>query len=192
MAKKKIKIPSSKNGQPQKQQLPNSNEQKSPTNKNQKKSISGIVLSVVTLSSLIIFWPRLSVDSGETLDPSNPFMSSFIITNDGYGFCYPVKYSLSMKNMRLKNNITFAGGGVSGFGEDIPMLCPNDKTTISLQKTYSMPPGFVEYAEIYIDLSYAPTWIPSWFAHIFTDIYRFQANRKENGTYFWQRLFKDK
>lgn len=109
MAKKKRKIPSSRRTQPQKQQIPNPNEQP-PTTKITKISISGIVVSLVTLSSLIIFWPRMSVDSGETSDPRNPFMSSFVISNDGYGFCYPVKYSLNMKKMRLKMTSTLPEG----------------------------------------------------------------------------------
>lgn len=192
MAKKKRKIPSSCNGRSQEQQKNLITEEQPTATKKTKISISGFALTLVSLSSLIIFWPRLSVNNGETTNPQKPLMSSFIISNDGYGFCYPVKYSLSIKNMRLKNDINFTGGGVSGFGEDIPRLCPNDNTTISLQKTYDLPPGFIEYAELYIDLSYAPAWVPAKFTFIFEDSFRFQMSRKGNGDFFWQRLFKDK
>ena len=80
---------------------------------------------------------------------------------------------------------------MSGFTENIDRLCPNDSSTISLQKTFKLPPNFVHYAEIYIDLSYKPTWL-TWLPFNFNDSYRFKADRTINGNYFWQKFFNDK
>lgn len=140
------------------------------------------------LVSLIVFWPRISVETSDPLDPRNPFSIPFMVKNDGYLLSYSVHHSLSIKNIELKNKISINGGGMSGFDEDIPKLCPNNSSAISIQRTIGVPSDFVESAEIYIDLSYKTQWIPL----IFKDSYRFKLARKSNGDYVWQKKFNDK
>jgi hypothetical protein len=168
--------------------------QKNNPKKSQKKRVSwGIILAIVSLGiSLIAFWPRLSVDCGESLDSQNPFKTSFVVKNEGYVFCYPVHYSLAIKKVELENNINLIDIGITGFDEDIPKLCPNDSSTFSLQRTIAIPPNFLKSAEIYIDLSYKPSWLPSWLNNIFQDSYRFKVARKANGDYVWQKYYTNK
>lgn len=151
-----------------------------------------VVLAICTIVSFVlsfvVFWPRISVETGEALDPRNPFSIPFIVKNDGYLLCYSVHHSLNIKNIELKNQIIFKGGGVEGLDEDIPKLCPNNSSAISIQRMFGMPSDFVEKAEIYIDLSYKTRWIP----HTFKDSYRFKMARKSNGDYVWQKKYDDK
>lgn len=141
---------------------------------------------------MIIFWPRLSVDRGEDLDSRNPFKTSFVVNNNGYVFCYPIHYSLAIKKVELENNINLTNVGMTGFDEDIPKLCPNNSSTLSLQRTLAIPPNFLKSAEIYIDLLYKPSWIPSFLETMFKDSYRFKVARKANGDYVWQKYYTDK
>lgn len=150
------------------------------------------VLTICTIVSFVlsfvVFWPRISVDTGEALDPRNPFSIPFMVKNDGYLLSYSIHHSLSIKNIELKNKIIFNGGEMSGFDEDIPKLRPNNSSAISIQRTIGVAPDFVESAEIYIDLSYKTSWIP----HTFKDSYRFKMARKSNGDYVWQKKYDDK
>jgi hypothetical protein len=152
-----------------------------------------VILAVCTVASfalsLVVFWPRFSVERDEILDPQKPFSSSFLVKNDGYGFCYPISYSVGFKDV-----VFFGGGGISNIGlsrpdEDIPALCPNKSSTISLERFLVAPPSSIKSAEIYIDLSYKPSWVPSFFERFLHDSFRFKVARKENGDYVWQKFF---
>lgn len=171
--------------------LPRTNRSKSQKRRISWEVILAIVSLGISLTSLIIFWPRLSIDQGEIIDPKNPFKTSFVIKNDGYVFCYPVHYSLSFKKVELKG-LSIIGVEMEGFDEDIPRLCPNDSSTFSLRRTIDMPANFVQAAEIYIDLSYKPQWLPVRFSRIFSSSHRFKVTQKENGDYIWQKYFADK
>jgi hypothetical protein len=167
--------------------------QNNPARSTKRRISWGIILAIISLGiSLIIFWPRLSVDRGEDLDSQNPFKTSFVVNNDGYIFCYPIHYSLAIKKVELENNINLINVGISGFDEDIPKLCPNNSSTLSLQRTLAIPPNFLKSAEIYIDLFYKPLWIPSFFDPIFKDSYRFKVAKKASGDYVWQKYYTDK
>jgi hypothetical protein len=202
---KKSYSPKRQSKQPKGRQSPKQTNKKPENIRSDKKSFlgkwGGILFSAVTLAlSLLVLWPRLSVDPGEMLNDRKPFTTSFVVANDGYLFCYPVRFSLSVKQMNLQNNINFTNDEFSGFERDIPTLCPNDKSSLPLGRTLDMPPNFVESAEIYIEISYKPSWIPVWIPSwvqvklnsFFSDSYRFKTARKVNGEYIWQRYYKDK
>jgi hypothetical protein len=113
------------------------------------KTIIGIISIVI---SLIIFWPRITIDTGEPLDPREPFSTPFVIKNEGYILSYSIFHSLSCKRIELKNKIVHNYGQVHEIDDNIPRLRPNESTTISIQHTFRQPPDYVVSAEIYIDL----------------------------------------
>jgi hypothetical protein len=157
------------------------------------KSKMAVILSLCTIGSfvlsLVIFCPRFLVERDDVLDPSKPFSSAFLIKNDGYGFCYPVSYSVGFEDVVL-----FDGGGISGINsmcqdEHIPRLCPNKSSTISLERFLVTPANSIKSAEIYINLNYKPSWAPPIFGRFFRDSFRFKVSRKANGDYVWQKFF---
>jgi hypothetical protein len=139
--------------------------------------------------SLVVFWPRLSVERDEIFDPRKPFSTSFLVKNDGYGFCYPIQYSVLFKNVELIDGGKISNVGMSGFGERIIRLCPNKSSTISLEHFLAMPSNSIKTAEINISLNYKPTWVPQFLKHFFEDSFRFKVARKKNGDYIWQKYF---
>ena len=153
------------------------------------KYLSSLLAIASFVISLVVFWPRLSVDRDEILDPRKPFSSTFLVKNDGYGFCYPVHYSVTYNKI-----VTLGGGqikniGIDGFGEDIPKLCPNKSSTISIERFLVVPPNSIKSADMNIDIQYKPSWMPSFFNRFFQDSFKFKVARKENGDYVWQKYY---
>lgn len=149
-----------------------------------------VVPTIAILSSLAVFFPRLSVEPVMTFDSTNPLQSSFLIKNDGYFECYSVAYSVDFKRLDLSGDFAFDGTGMMGSGQEIPQLCPNDSSTISIEKTATIRPNAIDSAEIYITLTYKPD-KPVPIPFRFSDSFRFKTRKISSG-YVWERFYKNK
>ena len=79
--------------------------------------IFGILAVAVTLLGAVVFFPRLSMSSDATLDPSDPFATPFILHNDGYFSAYSTE--IICKTVAKVNSM---GISVLGIGFTSPDL----------------------------------------------------------------------
>jgi hypothetical protein len=110
------------------------------------------------LITVHFFWPRISVSPSVAWDSSNPIQSTFTIKNDSNIMCYAIKYDIGT-GLTVHSDLTFNGPEMSGVGQEIPKLCPNEGSTISIEKIVTTSPNAIDEAEIYINLTYSPTFI---------------------------------
>lgn len=65
----------------------------------------------VVLSIWVVFNPRIFVQPSVALDPKNPSFTPFVVHNQGYLAIHNVKFSCSMKYLKLPGDITVIGLG---------------------------------------------------------------------------------
>jgi len=144
-------------------------------------SLIGIGISIGGF--LFVVYPRLSISPGESLDPYEPFSTPFVIKNDGYLPLFNVNYSVTINKMEnINHNLQFEDVKTTVNSiKSIPKLSPNKSTAIFIDKNISVPPKFIKYAEIDINVTYKPYIIP----YTFTENVRFKMATKTNNEYFW-------
>jgi hypothetical protein len=119
----------------------------------------GIFALLVTLAGAIVFFPRLSISSDATLDPSDPFATPFILKNDGYFSVYSAEIICNTVAKVGSMNLSILGLGFTspdlinryiGPDEPIEFMCP----------LRSMFPAPVTNAEIEIYIGFKATMFP--------------------------------
>jgi hypothetical protein len=93
-----------------------------------------VLVSVATLLSLggyYTFVPRLSVSASSALNPSDPFSTPFILSNDGNLSIYAIKYSCELNLIETDTDIVFKNSRISNFTSQRTELEPSGKDTFS-------------------------------------------------------------
>ncbi len=92
---------------------------------------------LVFLSGLALFLqfsPRVVLTPSESLDPTNPFFSPLILSNDGYLSIYNVSYGCRVKDVEWANNSSMSMDVDAQFVHSgqrpVPEIRPAGKTTI--------------------------------------------------------------
>ena len=157
-----------------------------------KKLFSSIlfwVLALISIASfLVLVYPRISIEPGESLDPYKPFETPFIVKNDGYWPLVEIDYSLNIDKMEDYNHNRFVNVSIAGISEKIGKLRANESSTIFIKRAVGAPPGFIKYAEVYIRTTYKLYLIP----FTFSENRRFKTDRKSDGQYIWFKYFSEK
>jgi len=158
-------------------------------------AVIGGIATVLGLGSTIMhYWPQISVEPTAAAEPSNPFSGYFKITNDqGYPLTN-VGIEASLRCAKLGR-----GDDTSPPKECLPSM-HNSKTvwtnhTLEPHEPYEITPGdlmFVTpggllYAQISIFVSYRPWRIP-W---TMTNELRFQSRRLSDGKIEWLHIPAD-
>jgi len=147
-----------------------------------------LFLSLITLGGfLFVVYPRLSISPGESLDPYEPFSTPFVIKNDGYLPLFNVNYSVTINKMEDINHNQFENVTATVISKNIPKISPNKSTAIFIDRNVHVPPKFIKYAEIDINVTYKPYIIP----YTFTENVRFKMTIKTNNEYFWLPYYSD-
>ena len=149
------------------------------------KAIVSFLIGVVGF--LFAVWPRISVYPGESLDPNIPFATPFLIKNDGYLPIRDVHYSLTPRDVK----VVVSGGGIGTLkgksdkvffidpsAKEIPILESNRTTAIFAPFLKNVT---VRGADIYINLTYKPYFVP----YTFSEKHRFITSMKKTGEYVW-------
>lgn len=142
------------------------------------------VLGVVMTA--YFFWPHIYPEYSVSWDSTNPLQSTFKIKNDSNIMCYDINYDFGT-NLSVHSDVTFNGPDKSGIGQYIPDLCPSKSSTISIEKILTTSANAIDEAEVYINLSYRPTFIPIKFP---TKSFRFKARKTPSG-YIWEPMYMD-
>ncbi|MDQ3749668.1 MAG: hypothetical protein M3367_11780 [Acidobacteriota bacterium] len=126
--------------------------------------------------------PRVSVSSNESLDPSTPFSSPFIVSNEGLLPIYDVEFQCDIKNVEAMNNINLGGFNTVGTAKIIPIINPAGKeTTQCAQGLFAPTSGQFENADVSIVVSYRVYWIPL----SQTRKFRFVTRKDKSGQLHW-------
>ena len=147
------------------------------------------MLALISIVSfLFLVYPRISIEPGESLDPYKPFETPFIVKNDGYWPLVDIDYSLNIDKMEDYNHNSYTNDTIAGISEKIGKLRANESSTIFMKRAVSAPPGFIKYAEIYIETTYKPYLL----LFTFSENTRFKTDRKSNGQYIWFKYSSEK
>jgi hypothetical protein len=124
--------------------------------------VPGIYIGI--LSAL----PRVSVSSPSSLDPSDPFASAFVISNDGYLDLYDVKFRcfpdvLNDFGSHIKvemNEKPIDWGGISNDQMAASQISPNKRATILCPFPFKLLGGPISRGTLRIAVHFRPEWLP--------------------------------
>jgi hypothetical protein len=100
--------------------------------------IGGLIATLVTLSALFSYWPLLTVNFGNLLDPTDPFSSPALITNDSVLPLFHISASCSFNDGEDLNGNTFRGDSII-LRNVIPLLTPHRTTTVQCFRMMHFP-----------------------------------------------------
>jgi len=149
-------------------------------------AVNVLALWGVVLSTWVVFNPRISVYPSVALDPTNPVFTPFIVHNQGYLAIHDVKFSCSMKYLKLPGDITVIGLGdytnrFSNPKHVANIIAPGEKYSELLPFT-GMEHNTFENADIAIVLTYKPM---KWFPRARETLYRFVSTQGKDGHWHW-------
>jgi hypothetical protein len=169
-------------------------EAKKPSHRNRLWRALAFVIGIPgVFAALVTFLPRVSVAATDPVDQTQPFTSSFTITNEsifplrdvGAGFgiiesnTMPVPFD-EQNRPRLKprpDMFQFTLPQWNGHSLDL-----NDKFSINTEHLYGLGGGAIlSGADIYIVVHYQP-WVIPWKR---TRVFRFVTHHYKNGSYTW-------
>jgi len=137
---------------------------------------------IVGLVGVVELYPRVSVSSNESLDPSTPFSSPFIVSNEGLLSIYDVEFQCDIKNVEATNNIKLGGFSTMRPVKVIPIINPAGKeTTQCARNSFAPASGKFENADISIVVNFRLFWIPL----SLTRKFRFVTEKDKSGQLHW-------
>ena len=144
------------------------------------------------ISGISWFIPKITVSPANSLDNSNPFLTPFTISNDGYLSIYDVQFMCAVKEIKginMKTKIPLVISGAENFKSKMhskfhvaEVIAPNEKYT----QVMPLPNFFLHYqikhADIAILVSFRPI---KWFPLKKEKNYRFITAQNINGHLQW-------
>jgi hypothetical protein len=122
-----------------------------------------VVLSVIVglIAALLTFLPRLSMSSSESLDPSTPFSTPFVVSNDGLLSINDVTCYCLIRRVVIadRGDITVSNNIVYSDSLPVPNLAPGEKTTVSCPPLLPSEPRITR-ADMDIVLRFRPYGLP--------------------------------
>ena len=148
--------------------------------------INALALWGIFLSTWVVINPRISVYPSVALDPTNPVFTPFIVDNQGYLAIHDVKFSCSMKHLKLPGEITIIGLGdytnrFSNPKHVANVIAPGEKYSEFLPFT-GLEHNTFENADIAIVLNYK---LRNWFPWTHEALYRFVSTQAKDGHWYW-------
>lgn len=147
-------------------------------------TLVGLVSSIITILSVIK--PRVSVQTGVALNPSNPVFTTFVIRNDGQHLAFhDVKVSNAIvKIEETEKNVQIIGPGdysdSFSIKEQVALVIrPGEGYSIELPLSKLQHHQFGKM-DIAIKVSF------KWLFRQIERMYRFETKRGEDGRWHWQ------
>jgi len=147
-------------------------------------AVWGIVLT--SLTSWVVFNPRVFVHPEAALDPNNPAFTPFGFHNQGYFAIHDVKYSLSFKYLKFPGDILVVGLGdyanrLSDPKQVARVIAPGEQYTVLLPLT-GMEHNNIENADIAIVLTFKRV---KWLSWRRKTLHRFVATQGKDRQWHW-------
>lgn len=145
--------------------------------------IGSIILGIIgIIGTLYNFSPKLTIDSGDSLNPQDPFATRFSIKNDSIFSLYSIHRKTFIRKLRtLKDGDVIGDSSLVGILPPIPVLVAGEPSTFSVaadQIAYDSP---YCYADIEIVVSFRPAFLP----YRKTIAARFSTEKAIDGTLHW-------
>jgi len=150
------------------------------------KLAAAIALFLTVVGAYYAFSPKLSINPSNSLDPTKPFATPFVVKNDSL---LPIK-SITLKCKFRKITLQASDGDANlvgtkeaGFATNIPpipILASGEESTFMLP----YPPQFaqpVKFADVSAEVTYSPALLP--FKK--KALKRFVTVRAADGTFHW-------
>jgi hypothetical protein len=142
---------------------------------------AGIAFLLTLLGTYYTFSPKISVETGETANASNPFATPFLIRNDSLLGVYAIRLRTSIRNLQAKGS----GDEMNecGTGTDvppIPKLDSGESTSFFVSFPFRMTSP-VTRADVEIMVSYRPALLLSARSRRF----RFTTVQTKDGNLHW-------
>jgi hypothetical protein len=151
-----------------------------------------VVLFLTLVGSWYAFSFRMSITPSNPLDPSDPFLTPFVLRNDSLLWINLVNpYKCKLNYVKTDRGGVFENCGTELVNPSIPQLESGEPMTFILpfNKTIGSI-GHIVYADIEIDVAYFPALLPS--IKIFEQHYkkRFSTYISKNRTLQWEHKAK--
>ena len=149
-------------------------------------TLVGLIGSIITIFSVIIIKPRVSVRTGVALNPINPVFTTFIIRNDGKHLAFhDVKVSNAIvKIEETEKNVQIIGPGDYSDSFSVKeqvarVIRPGEEYSIELPLSRLQHHQFGKM-DIAIKVSF------KWLFRQKDSLHRFETKRGEDGQWHWQ------
>lgn len=147
-------------------------------------AVWGVILT--SLTSWVVFNPRVFVHPEAALDPNNPAFTPFGFQNQGYFAIHDVKCSLSFRYLTFPGDILVVGlGDYSNRFSDpkqvARIIAPGEQYTVLLPIT-GMEHNKIENADIALVLTFKRT---KWLSWRRKTLHRFVTARGKGGQWHW-------
>ncbi len=144
---------------------------------------ASIALFLTVVGSYYAFSPKISINPSITLDPTKPFMTTFVVRNDSLLPINSIKIKCKFGKIILDNDATFIGTKEAGFTTNIP---PIPSMSSGEESTFLLPYPTqfiqqVKFADVSAEITYSPSLLP--FKK--KALKRFVTVSSENGTFRW-------
>ncbi len=145
------------------------------------KIAATIALILTVVGSYYTFSLKLTIEPKESLDPSNPFATPFIIRNDSLLGVYSINLKTGIREVYAKGSDNkFSNFGTMTDVPPIPKLDSGEPTTFFITFPFKTPSPITS-ADIEIMVSYRPVLLP--FNR--NKSLRFVTIQAKNGTLHW-------
>lgn len=144
--------------------------------------IAGLVIGILGLAGLITLWPKVTLSLGEPLDPSNPFSTPLIISNESWYPVNAVDTTVHIEEFELGDGTNMRDTNLGHFHTVYESLARDEKQTVKMGGigVKGIP---VTKATVSIAISYKP-WVAPMIAR--TKLTRLVFVRGDGGRFQWQ------
>lgn len=146
-----------------------------------KIAFSLFLAVIAVLGFIYAFAPKISVVPNFTMNPQNPFLSTFILSNDGRLPIYSVEYSSAIIEMKDVGGNYMKNVGIGYKTSRISVLDSGERQTIRLGGSIMpvKPPVLQATGEIIVKYR------PSFYFKTITQSFRFMFVVNERGEISW-------
>lgn len=143
---------------------------------------------LATLSGVLSFLPRISVEPSPPMQAGDLLTAPFVISNDGILTLHNVSFYVYLHHIEDAMGrpvITNNKRGMEPIGYLIPALSPGEKSTTGLPHPFAEP-------TISGDIDFVVTYHPAWLPWEQKKAFRFGGSRESDGTLIWRHLASSK
>lgn len=170
--------------------LPKPKKQRRKVAKKEGISLLGVTLGVATLiggiAAVVTFFPRVTVNISDPVDPNDPFSSTLTVANTGYIPLDSVGFAVALRNISVPSGAGFVGGSdyTSLLAPDIGKarnLSLDDKFSVPFNGVFEGDKDDLNGADLAILVFYK---VP--ILHLQkTKLFPLKLLRQSNGNFYW-------
>jgi hypothetical protein len=140
-----------------------------------------MIVGLGTLLAYLVLFPRISVvPYSPNLNPSEPFLTPFIISNDGYFSIYAIRYNCGINRVELDGGLVFRNSLVTDFIPLRAQLSPTEKDSFLCSFRNAIKGRTVQMADVTLEIEFQ-----NMFGFRQYQPYRMVAEKAVDGQFHW-------